>query len=292
MLQEGTRVRRSLFGNPYFLSPRSLSSSVLYVFLALVISILVSGCATLENGKGWGQDAIYPVDLSRISRAAYNAFFDVQTLIPVAGALLFTIDDYDRKVSRWATKNRPLYGSEDTANNASDIFRTSLKVEAILTALATPSGEDTKNWLYWKAKGLIVERASLMATEEVTGVLKTATSRTRPDQSNKESFPSYDTSQAFSYSTLANRNLESINMPSGVRVPLQIGNILMATGVAWQRVETKMHFPSDVLAGAALGHFLTAFIHDAFIGLPEETRFGFVIFPMKSGVVTKLGFAF
>jgi len=278
-------------GNSLFPSSRR-NSKFPHVFLLLIISILVSGCGTVSNGKGWGQDAIYPVDLSRIPRAAYNAFFDVQTLIPVAGALLFTIDDYDQKVSRWATKNRPLYGSEDTANNASDIFRTSLKVEAILTALATPSGEDTKNWLYWKAKGLIVERAALVATEEVTGALKTMTGRTRPDQTNKESFPSYNTSQAFSYSTLANRNLESINIPTAVKVPLQIGNILMATGAAWQRVETKKHFPSDVFAGAALGHFLTAFIHDAFIGLPEEKRFGFVVFPLKSGVVTELQFAF
>jgi hypothetical protein len=66
----------------------------------------------------------------------------------------------------------------------------------------------------------------------------------------------------------------------------------MATGCAWQRVERNKHFPSDVLAGAAIGHFLTAFIHDAFLGLPEDSMFGFVIFPLKSGAMTELRFAF
>ena len=30
----------------------------------------------------------------------------------IAGALVFTIDDWDEKVSAWATKNTPLFGSE------------------------------------------------------------------------------------------------------------------------------------------------------------------------------------
>jgi hypothetical protein len=94
------KVKKPLFDNSYFfLSFRGLNSSCLSAFLILsIISISVSGCGTLSNGRGWGQNAIYPVDLPRISRAAYNAFFDVQTLIPAAGALIFTIDGYDRKV--------------------------------------------------------------------------------------------------------------------------------------------------------------------------------------------------
>ena len=38
------------------------------------------------------------------------------------------------------------------------------------------------------------------------------------------------------------------------------------------RVGGRKHFPSDVLFGAALGHFLTAFIHDAFLNLAEDGR--------------------
>jgi len=193
---------------------------------------------------------------------------------------------------RWATRHRPIYGSEDTANNMRDIFSTSLKIEALLTALATPSGKDPKEWALAKAKGLVVEWGAVWATSETTGLLKNTTDRTRPDGSDKESFPSASTSQAFSYATLSNRNLESIDIPSGLRVPIQVSNIVMATGVAWQRLENNKHFPSDIIAGAAIGNFLTAFVHDAFLGLPEDSRFGFVILPLKSGVITDLRFAF
>jgi len=55
---------------------------------------------------------------------------------------------------------------------------------------------------------------------------------------------------------------------------LQLGNLLLATGVGVARVEAGAHYPADVLAGAAIGHFLSAFIYDAFIGLPEHERLG------------------
>jgi hypothetical protein len=62
--------------------------------------------------------------------------------------------------------------------------------------------------------------------------------------------------------------------------------------VAWARVEGAKHFPSDVLAGAALGYFITAFIHDAFLGLPDEDRFGFVIISLDGGAAAQLSFHF
>jgi hypothetical protein len=77
-----------------------------------------------------------------------------------------------------------------------------------------------------------------------------------------------------------------------MRLPLQVGNIVLATFTAWARVEAQKHYPSDMLAGAALGHFLTAFIHDAFLGLPEDMRFGIVIIPLKGGGKAEVSFHF
>ncbi len=270
----------------------SLKRSHLMVLLAMItMSLPVTGCGTLKNGRGWGQDAIYPVDLKRIPRAAYNAFFDLQTLIPAAGAVGFAVDDFDEKVSDWATKHHPIFGSEDNARKASDYLVGALHAEAFLTALAAPSGHDPKNWAYAKIKGIGVELVALGVTDGIAYQLKGAIGRDRPDGS-KDGFPSNHSSVGFSSSTLANRNLESIPLPAEVRFPLQVGNLLLATSVAWARVEARKHFPSDVLTGAALGHFLSAFIHDAFLGLPEDKRFGFVIFPLKGGVMTELSFVF
>ena len=50
-----------------------------YVMVTLVmifIALSVTGGGTLGNGRGWGQDAIYPVEVKRIPRAAFNALLD------------------------------------------------------------------------------------------------------------------------------------------------------------------------------------------------------------------------
>jgi len=38
------------------------------------------------------------------------------------------------------------------------------------------------------------------------------------------------------------------------------------------------HNPSDVLAGYALGHFLSAFINDAFLGLEHENDMDYIVY--------------
>ncbi len=266
-------------------------SNPMVLFTVTSIILVMTGCGTLQNGQKWGHDAIYPVDLKRIPDAAYHAFFDLQTLLPLAGALVFTVDHYDQKVSKWAIDHHPVFGSQNAANQASDYLVYGLGAEVLATALATPSGKDSRDWVYNKAKGVGVEAGAELVTAGLTSLLQNATDRTRPNGEAK-SFPSSHTSNAFSSATLANRNLNSIPMPGEVRLPLQIGNLLLATGVGWARVEAGSHYPSDVLVGAALGHFLSAFIYDAFIGLPEHERLGLYVSPSKHGVMIGVTFGF
>jgi hypothetical protein len=72
-----------------------------------LVCLWMVGCGTLNNGQGWGQHALYPLELGRIPQAAGRALFDVQTLAPAIGALIFAIDDIDEQVSDWAVKRRP-----------------------------------------------------------------------------------------------------------------------------------------------------------------------------------------
>ncbi len=267
----------------------SLKHSRFMALLAVTsISLSAAGCGTLSNGRGWGQDAIYPVDLKRIPRAALNALVDPETLIPVAGALVFGLSEWDKKVSHWATERHPIFGSEQNAKNASDYLSIPLPVEAVVTALAAPSGDDAMDWASSKLKGIAVEGAAVALTAEVTGLSHSVIHRTRPNGGDG-SMPSSHSSVAFSVAALANRNLDSIPLSQEVRLPLQIGNVLLATSVAWARVEGRKHFPSDVLVGAALGHFLSAFIHDAFLGLPQDRRF-IDILPLEKGAMVQLNF--
>jgi hypothetical protein len=258
----------------------------------MILLLFAAGCGTLTNGRGWGQDAFYPIDSDRISRAARNALFNPNTLVPLASALVFGIDDFDERVSDWAVKHNPVFGSTDDARDASDYLRATLRVEAVVTALATPSGDVPEQWMVSKAKGLGVELAAIGATSSTTDWVKEATDRTRPDERSDNSFPSGHASGAFSYMTLANRNIDLIDMPQSLKPPLKIGNYLLASGVAWARVEGQRHYPSDVLAGAALGHFMTAFIHDAFMNLPGDGNVDFVVFPVKKGAGIALAFRF
>ena len=259
---------------------------------AAFIVFIMTSCGTLKNGRGWGQDAIYPVELKRISHAAYHAFFDLQTLLPAAGAIFFFFDDYDQRVSKWATTQHPIFGSKKNASQASDNLSYGLGAETLVTAMLTPSGKDPKDWASNKAKGATVLLGAELATAGVTGLLKVTTNRTRPNGTSNMSFPSGHSSNAFSSATLSNRNLNSIKMPETVRLPLQVGNIVIATGVAWARVEAGAHYPSDVLAGAAIGHFLSAFIYDAFMGLPEHKRWGLYALPRKGGAMIGVSFGF
>jgi membrane-associated phospholipid phosphatase len=264
-----------------------------FIFGILVCAIFLSvGCGTLKNGRKWGEDAFSQTSLERVGRAAFNAFFDWQTLVPAAGALLFRIDDYDAKVSDWAVKHRPIFQSDDAARSASDYLYVGFFAESLATALATPSGEDKKEWAYSKMKGLAVEGLAMGLTGGVTVLWRNAEHRTTPDNANNYSFPSGHASGAFSAVAMSNRNLDSISMPEKARFAIQAGNIFLATAMGWARVEEGRHYPTDILVGAALGHFLTTFIHDSLIGLPETNGFGFSVLPMRGGAVGQLHFTY
>ena len=268
-----------------------LRRSHLIILLATVsISLPIAGCGTLSNGRGWGQDAIYPVDLKNIPRATLNALADPMTFVPAAGALVFGLSKWDKKVSHWATEQTPIFGSTKNAENDKLYFEIPLYTEVFVTVLATPSGDNSKDWVYSKLKGLAVEGAAELATAGATTLLKDATGRTRPNGSNDKSFPSGEASAAFSSVALSNRNLDSIELPQEVKIPLKVANILLGTGVGWARVEAGAHFPSDVLAGAALGNFLSATVHDSFLNLPKDKTYGFSILPTKGGVAGVLYF--
>jgi len=265
-------------------------SHLMVLFAVTIIFFAVTGCGTLSNGRGWGQDAIYPVDFQKIPRAALDALLDPQTFVPAAGALVFGLSKWDKKVSHWATEHTPIFGSTSNASNDALYFEIPLYTEVFVTLLATPSGDDSKDWVYSKLKGMVVEGAAELVTAGATSLLKDATGRTRPNGSGNASFPSGEASAAFSSVALSNRNLDSIEIPQEVKIPLKVVNILMGSTVAWARVEAQAHYPSDVLAGAALGNFLSATVPDSFLNLPKDKTYGFSISPLKGGVMAGLYF--
>jgi membrane-associated phospholipid phosphatase len=262
--------------------------------LALVLCSLkmITGCGTLANGRGWGQDATPFPGWDRVGQAALNAALEPETWVPVAGAAIFQIGSIDRNLANWASKRTPIFQSQNNADTASEALQATAEAACVITALATPSGEQSADWVLAKTKGLTVEIAALALTEGTTDLLKYTTNRTRPDNSGHDSFPSGHASRTAACNTLATRNLQYLEMPDGARTGLRAGFLALSLTTGWARLESRKHFPSDVLAGMAIGHFFGAFINDAFLGLDSPKNFFFAVEPSKKDIYCSMHWVF
>ncbi|HEY6641455.1 phosphatase PAP2 family protein [Povalibacter sp.] len=236
-------------------------------FVLLCCSI--TGCATLPNGRDWGEDATIAPGWDRVRSAATIAAKDPWVWAPLVGAAVFQIDDWDRRTSDWARDHTPVFGSQRNAENWSDDLRNASALAHYITIAATPSGPDAGDWLVNKAKGTLVGIAAVSSTVLVTNGLKDVADRERPNGDDSASFPSGHTSASAVHTRLASRNLQSIDMSDGWRGAADAGLTALTLGTSWARIEAGWHYPSDTLVGMAIGNFLASFFNDAFLGLEQ-----------------------
>jgi hypothetical protein len=235
---------------------KALTSSaavILSLVLAIAPSTAVGAAGVWPSGAQW-------------SEAALGALTDPRTWIPAAGAAVTGFTGLDRTISDWAIDNTPLFGSPESAEDASYYLLGAGHVGMLATALAVPAP--------WGStlKRVLVEETAAVATETTTSVLKGATDRPRPDESDTKSFPSSHSSQVFAYAAMGSINIEALPSKEPVQTGLRLGLTGLAAGTAWARVEAGVHFPSDVLAGAALGNIMGRLIQGAFLGEQENLR--------------------
>jgi len=250
------------------------------------------GCGTLSNGRGWGQDATLSPGWDRIKTSAVNAALSPETWGPVAGAMVLQVHDMDKRISDWASNNNPVFGSHKNAGNWSNYLECTTGAIYFTTVMAMPSGDDTSDWLTAKAKGLAVGAAASGITAQSTSFIKGVSARTRPNGGSNNSFPSGHVSGAAVFTTLARRNLESLSLSPGTRLFADIGIAGIAAGTGWARVEAQAHYPSDVLVGYALGHFFSAFLNDAFLGLDNEKAPQLTVEPSRKGTWVGLSWSY
>lgn len=236
-----------------------------WLLCALIVSCL-GGCATLPEGGAWGDDATLTPGWERVRESAANAARDPYVWVPLAGAVVFQIDDWDREVADWARRETPVFGSTENAAEWSDDLRTASSVAYTATVLLTPSGDEPGEWLRNKAKGYAVGLAARGLTSATTNGLKDAVDRDRPNGENTRSFPSGHTSASAVNTRLASRNLRAMPLTDNTLRVLDVSLLTLTAGTSWARIEAGQHFPSDTLFGMALGNFMAAFINDAFLG--------------------------
>ena len=249
-----------------------LQISIFSVFsrtLALPLCLVfISGCSTTGN---WGSQATFRPGWQRVKQAAINAAKDPKTWIPLVSAAVFGTRDYDQKTVDWATKNTPVFGSVEDAKDASDDLDSLSTVNYVATVFATPSGSGTS--AAWnKTRGLSFGLVAMGVNRHVTGRIKEATDRERPDGRGNNSFPSGHTSSATIAAALASRNIDHMNISENQKRTWQISSYTIAGLTGWARIEGNKHHPSDVLAGFALGNFLGRFLNDAFIAPDDQDK--------------------
>lgn len=254
------------------------------LILAVLVSIALSGCVTLPNGRLWGEDATLRPGWERVRASAVEAARDPWIWGPLIGAAAFQIDNWDRRTSDWAREHTPVFGSQQSAEDWSDDLRKASVWAHYVAVATTPGGADAPDWALSKAKGMLVHVAAVSATSAVTRQLKKSTDRERPNGLAEESFPSGHTSSSAVHTRLASESLQSIDMSRGTRRILDVGLIAMTIGTGWARIEAGWHFPSDALFSMALGNFLGSFINDAFLGLAESNT-ALALAPTDDGVV-------
>jgi len=135
-------------------------------FLVFVTAGLLAGCATLPNGRGWGQDATLLPSWERFRDAAVEAVLAPETWAPAAGALALQVGDLDKNLSHWASNHTPVFRSKENAGRASDYLCETTMAAYWITALATPSGEEPGPWAWAKLKGIGVGYGAVKLTSE------------------------------------------------------------------------------------------------------------------------------
>ena len=231
-----------------------------------LLLLLLTGCATLPNAPRWGENATLRPGWDRVESAATRAAFSPATWAPLSGAAVSWATGLDHTVSDWASDHTPVFGSQSGANHASDYLAGATFAAFALTVAATPSGTDPGEWTRNKAKGVAVDGAAILAANGLTELLKVTAGRVRPNGESTHSFPSGHATNAAVFATLASRNLDALPLSPTERTVSRAGLVTLTAATAWARVEAQKHYPSDVLAGAAIGHFFGAFFNDAFLG--------------------------
>jgi membrane-associated phospholipid phosphatase len=235
-------------------------------FLCLGIYLCLAGCASTTGG--WGSKSTITPGWERISKAAKKAATSKQTWVPLVGAALFSIDDFDEKTQKWITEKTLLFGNDQDAQDFSDDLKDLAKLNLLATIFFVPTSNDDK---FSKLKGLAASAVAISVNRDVTNFIKRETSRLRPDGSDRESFPSGHTSSASTAASLSHHVIDHMSqLTPRQRKFWQASSFTVAGLTGWARIEGNKHHPSDVLAGYALGNFVGTFIGEAFIGSTDE----------------------
>ncbi len=161
--------------------------------------------------------------------------------------------------------DRPATGLwSPAAATASDVLGYGAVAAPLLLLADTGAGADAGDIGLMYAQTLLLERGTI-------GVIKALVRRPRPFTYNPDpriddrlrrsrhavrSFPSGHTAGAFMAAVFAGEVYAHLHPDDPARHWIRAGGLAVAAATGWLRVRAGRHFPSDVLAGAAIGSLI------------------------------------
>ena len=241
-----------------------------------LLLLLASGCASSNRQQRWWPDG------QSWGAALRHAARSPATWAPAVAAAGFAATDWDAKVSDWARRETPLFGSTDGAQQATDALTVAVQLGMVVSALAAPPQERPAGG---RAGRLFLEEGTVLTR---SGARRGAQARDDPRTSQRTERAQLPLLARHCRCRLrdvrAIRNLRGSGLSPGARTAFAVGFDALAAGTAWARVEAGSHYPSDVLAGAALGHFVSALVYDAWFGTASPPAVAFELSPMRHGI--------
>lgn len=223
---------------------------------------VIRGCVLLSALSSCAGTLNTIPSTARAPQAAWEAATDSRTWIPAAASAGFLILNADETVSDWAQEHAPIFQTTSRAQEKSDSLRTLAHRSMDLAILSNfyVYGNTPRSW---QQVGLGYGAA--ISSTETAGGLKALVDRDRPHPvSGSPSWPSQHATRAFAYSASARESFGAAGLNNPLTDSVTLMGDIAAIGCAWARVEAGAHYPSDVLAGAALGNFAAIFLQRVF----------------------------
>lgn len=223
--------------------------------------------------------------------SASRAALDGGTWVPLAGAAIIAAGGWDHAWQRSAAEHGYLFG-EDGEDASNDLLTASTLIYAASALTAAPEGETFADALAWKAENLAVFVASKGAVDALSGEIKEASGRDRPDGVPDDAFPSRHGATSAAQTAMTRRNLDYLDMDPALRDAAKVGLHALdgLTGLA--RIEADQHYPTDVLAGIALGNFVSNFAFNLLLEPGAAPRYSLAVLPEQGGYTVQTQFAF
>lgn len=202
----------------------------------------------------------------RLKKSFFDTVKNPRFYLTVSAGII-ALAALDGEVSRYASRENPIFGSGENADNISDILTISIVPLMFYTAFQTEPEKDENGRTIGNKFSRIALMTAILAVDYVTtSVLKRTSNRLRPDDSDTLSLPSGHSSISASLSTIINKNVDNSRF-SGTTwgSVIKIGTISFASLTAWARVEASKHHLSDVLLGHSLGFLVSDFLYNTFL---------------------------